>query len=230
VDPRAQSKPFASRAYRPILQGEPSAGRPWTLNRRTGRGFLSVSHLSARQALRAAAPLPLSEVDITGCIESGPRTEAGKRQLTPAEAAFAQAFATSLQQLPQAQRAGLQATAGNIAEAVVEVVLVGLGWSPLYHDERRSSGGHGVDLVMLTPSMDKVAAIEVKATLQPDRWPRLAPVRMNQMTTQWLDQLGNAGMIATELQAADVYGLIAMVQFARRQLKAAVTEDFVSIR
>jgi hypothetical protein len=26
----------------------------------------------------------------------------------------------------------------------------------------------------------------------------------------------------------DVYGLIAMVQFARRQLKAAVTEDFVS--
>jgi hypothetical protein len=47
--------------------------------------------------------------------------------------------------------------------------------------------------------MDKVAAIEVKATLQPDRWPRLAPVRMNQMTTQWLDKLGNAGMIATEL-------------------------------
>jgi hypothetical protein len=81
---------------------------------------------------------------------------------------------------------------------------------------------------MLTPRMDKVAAIEVKATLQPDRWPRLAPVRMNQMTTHWLDKLGNAGMIATELQAADVYGLIAMVQFARRQLKAAVTEDFVS--
>jgi hypothetical protein len=76
--------------------------------------------------------------------------------------------------------------------------------------------------------MDKVAAIEVKATLQPDRWPRLAPVGMNQMTTQWLDKLGNAGMIATELQAADVYGLIAMVQFACRQLKAAITEDFVS--
>ena len=183
-----------------------------------------MSHLSASQALRAAAPLPLSEVDITGCIESMPRTEAGERQLTPAEAAFAQAFATSLQQLPQAQRAGLQATAGNIAEAVVEVVLVDLGWSPLYHDERPSSGGHGVDLVMLTPSMDKVAAIEVKATLQPDRWPRLAPVRMNQMTIQWLDKLGNAGMIATELRAADVYGFIAMVQFARRQLKAAVTE------
>lgn len=51
---------------------------------------------------------------------------------------------------------------------------------------------------------------------------------MNQMTAQWLDKLGNAGMIATELQAADVYGLIAMVQFARRQLKAAITEDFVS--
>jgi hypothetical protein len=102
-----------------------------------------VSHLSARQALRAAAPLPLSEVDITGCIESRPRTEAGERQLAPAETAFAQAFATSLQQLPQAQRAGLQATAGNIAEAVVEVVLVDLGWSPLYDDERPSSGGHG---------------------------------------------------------------------------------------
>jgi hypothetical protein len=25
---------------------------------------------------------------------------------------------------------------------------------------------------------------------------------MNQMTTQWLDKFGNAGMIATELQAA----------------------------
>jgi hypothetical protein len=72
-----------------------------------------VSHLSASQALRAAAPLPLSEVDITGCIESRPRTEAGERQLTPAEAAFAQAFATSLQQLPEAQRAGLQATAAT---------------------------------------------------------------------------------------------------------------------
>jgi hypothetical protein len=71
---------------------------------------------------------------------------------------------------------------------------------------------------MLTPSADKVAAIEAKATLQPDRWPRLAPLRMNQMTTQWLVELGN-GMIATELQAAGVYGLIAMVQFARRQLK-----------
>ena len=102
-----------------------------------------MSHLSARQALRAAAPLPLSEVDITGCIDPGPRTEAGERQLAPAETAFAQAFATSLQQLPQAQRAGLQATAGNIAEAVVEVVLVDLGWSPLYDDERPSSGGHG---------------------------------------------------------------------------------------
>jgi hypothetical protein len=117
-----------------------------------------VNHLSARQALRAAAPLPLSEVDITGCIESSPRTEAGELQLTPAEAVFAQAFATSLQQVPQAQRAGLQATAGNIAEAVVEVVLVDLEWSPLYHDERPSSGGHGVDLMMVTPSMDKVAA------------------------------------------------------------------------
>jgi hypothetical protein len=105
----------------------------------------SVSHLSARQALRAAAPLPLSEVDITGCIESRPRNEAGERQLTPAEGAFAQAFATSLQQVTPAQRAGLQATAGNIAEAVVEVVLVDLGWSPLYHDDRPSSGGHGVD-------------------------------------------------------------------------------------
>jgi hypothetical protein len=79
---------------------------------------------------------------------------------------------------------------------------------------------------MLTPSMDKVAAMEVKATLQQDRWPRLAPVRMNQMTIQWLDKLRNAGMIATELQAADVYGFIAMVQFARRQLE--VTEDFVA--
>ena len=68
--------------------------------------------------------------------------------------------------------------------------------------------------------------MEVKATLQPGRWPRLAPVRMNQMTIQWLDKRGNAGMIATELQAADVYGFIAMVQFARRQLE--VTEDFVA--
>jgi hypothetical protein len=166
-----------------------------------------VSHLSARQALRAAAPLPPSEVDITGCIESRPRTEAGELQLTPAEAAFAQAFATSLQQVPQAQRAVFRRRPAT-SPAPSEVILVDLGWSPLYHDERPSSGGHGVDLVMLTPSMDKVAAIEVKATLQPDRWPRLAPVRLNQMTTQWLDKLGNAGMIATELQAADVYGLI----------------------
>jgi hypothetical protein len=53
-------------------------------------------------ALRAAAQLlPLSEVR--------PRPKLGKRQLTPAEAAFTQAFAMPLQQSPQAQGVGLQA-------------------------------------------------------------------------------------------------------------------------
>ena len=101
-----------------------------------------MSHLSASQALRGGSPAAAVGSRHHRRIESTPRTEAGERQLTPAKAAFAQAFATSLQQLTQAERAGLQATGRNIAEAVMEVVLVDLGWSPLYHDERPSSGYH----------------------------------------------------------------------------------------
>jgi hypothetical protein len=175
------------------------------------------------------SPLPLSEVDITGCNESRPRTEAGERQLTP----LRQRSPRPSRRLSNRYPKGKAPSSGDGRQhrrAVVEVVLVDLGWSLLYHDERPSSGSHGVDLVMLTPSMDKVAAMEVKATLQPGHWPRLVPVRMNQMTIQWLDKRGNAGMIATELHAADVYGFIAMVQFARRQLKAAVTEDLSHTR
>jgi hypothetical protein len=80
---------------------------------------------------------------------------------------------------------------------------------------------------MATPALEKIAAIEVKATLQAGRWPRLAPVRMNQMTPDWLDKLENSGMVAVDLKSADVYGVVAMVQFSRRQFKAAVTSDFV---
>jgi hypothetical protein len=70
------------------------------------------------------------------------RTEAGNRQLTAAEAAFAQAIATSLQQLPK-RNAPVFKRPPATSPAVVEVVLVDLGWSLLYHDERPSSGGHG---------------------------------------------------------------------------------------
>lgn len=187
-----------------------------------GAGF------DVKRALAAATALPLAEDIVTSCIPSQPATPDGYQPLTPTEVAFTAAFATSLPQLSPSQRIGLQATAGNIAEAVVEVILADAGWNPLYHEHRPASGGHGVDLLMLTPDLKKVFAIEVKATLQRARWPRLARPHQQQMSPPWLDRISNEGMVDVDLQSADIYGMVSFVHFARRKLKFVVTNDFTT--
>ena len=79
---------------------------------------------------------------------------------------------------------------------------------------------------MATPQYEAVFSIEVKGTLQPSRWPRLTRGEIAQMTEEWLDKSGNPGMADHDLAGADVYGAVVLVNFARKQWKAAVTADF----
>lgn len=84
---------------------------------------------------------------------------------------------------------------GDIAEAVVESVLADHGWQPVHDDDAGFSFGHGVDLLMLDPGLDRMVAIEVKSTIQPARWPRLATGANEQLTSAWFNGLGNQGMV-----------------------------------
>jgi hypothetical protein len=81
-----------------------------------------------------------------------------------------------------------------------------------------SSGGHGVDLLMMTPDLEKLVAIEIKATLQPHRWPRLRSRRLGQLSPGWLDKPGNTGMSQGSSASGDVYSMAVFVQFARRSV------------
>jgi hypothetical protein len=85
--------------------------------------------------------------------------------------------------LPPQWRAPCLPVLGSIAEAVVEATLTQLGWLPYFDDDAGESHAPGVDLLMLDAEVERVVAIEVKSTVQPRRWPRLA--RSDQMTHAW---------------------------------------------
>ena len=137
---------------------------------------------------------------------------------------FAQAWHDGLSSLPiESRRGRLAGTTGHIAESIVETVLVDFGYTPLWHF---AAGGHGVDLVLITPAFDGVLVIEVKGTLMPGRWPRLRRADLDQMTPQWLEKSDNPGMTEWNFTAADVFGGVFLVNFADRLIKASVTSDF----
>ena len=97
----------------------------------------------------------------------------------------------------------------------------------LWHFSRPLSGGHGVDLLVLSPD-NKVVAIEVKATLRPGRWPRPSRRELTQMTSRWLDKIDNPGMANWDLSSDDVFGAVMIVNFAERQWRCALTADFIT--
>jgi hypothetical protein len=119
----------------------------------------------------------------------------------------------------------LNGVTGHLGESVVELLLDGLGYHMLWHFTGPLSGGHGVDLVVLSPD-GKVLAVEVKATLRSGRWPRPAERELVQLSQEWLDKADNPGMANWELSGADVYGLVAVVNFADSAWRCAVTADF----
>lgn len=141
---------------------------------------------------------------------------------------FKNAWRYGLHTLSHDQRRGqLPGVIGHIAESIIESILVELGYTPLWHF--RSTGGHGVDLLLVTPSFDGVLAIEVKGTLRARRWPSLRGARLNQMTPEWLDSIDNPGMNEWDLTAVNIYGAVFLINLADLLLKAGVTEDFKQI-
>ena len=81
---------------------------------------------------------------------------------------------------------------------------------------------------MLGPNAQRVVAIEVKGTLRPGYWPRLRGGELRQMDLTWLDKSDNPGMGEWNLASSDVFGGVALVNFAERQLKLALTREFAT--
>ena len=138
---------------------------------------------------------------------------------------LAHAWRGSLAALSPAERRGaLAGVTGHVAESVVEVVLAELGYQLLWHFA--GPGRHGVDLIVLCPSMERVVAVEVKGTLRPRYWPRLSRRELVQMSGAWVDKVDNPGMANWELRSDDVYGAVALVNFAAMAYRVAFTADF----
>lgn len=193
---------------------------PWKIADERDRGFADQMAL----VLRLAPPLELS-LDLVDSV-----FDSSCERARSAELQFRAAFKGTLASLPLSDRApGLNGVTGHIAESVVESMLVNAGWTPLEHFTGPLSGGHGIDLAMLSPDFSSVFVIEVKGTLQRRRWPTLTRSEIDQMSPDWLSQSGNVGMLSVGAGGNDVSGLVVAVQFARRQWKGVVTLDFSEI-
>ena len=167
------------------------------------------------EALRSAQAIPLERDLVASCLD--PRKELDRR--------FARASAQTPAALHPAERRGaLAGITGHVAESVVEIVLEGHGWSPMWHFT--GPGRHGIDLLFLDPGAERLFAVEVKATLRARRWPRLRSSELRQMGLAWLDKADNPGMVDWALSSADVYGAVVLVNFHDSAFKAALTGDF----
>jgi hypothetical protein len=166
-------------------------------------------------ALRSAPPLPLSAAVVASCLDLG----------NPLDARFAHAWTHSLQVLERRLRGdALAGVSRHVAESVVEVLLADVGYRAVW--QFTGPGRHGVDLLMASPTLDHVLAIEVKGTLRARHVPRLSRRAVAQMSAAWVDQRDNPGMAEWQLQSADVYGAVVAVSFAEMAVRAIVSEDF----
>lgn len=138
---------------------------------------------------------------------------------------FARGWRSGPSGLTSPDRAAIAGVTGHVAESVIEVVLEPLGWSPLWH--MTGPGRHGVDLVLLAPG-GLVVAIEVKGTLVSGRIPRLSAGELAQMSAAWVDKVDNPGMAELALASSDVYGGVAIVNFADLTWRVARTLDFLA--
>jgi hypothetical protein len=179
-----------------------------------------ASKRSERHPVTRARELPLERSTIASCLDANAR---------PSDAIFQTAFEESLTALRPAQRSGaLAGITGHVAESVVELVLEGLGWTPVWHFI--GPGRHGVDLLLLGPGAERLFAVEVKGTLRPRRWPRIRRGELTQMDVGWLDKADNPAMTDWGVTSDDVYGGIVLVNFADLLYKVALTSDFANWR
>ena len=175
-------------------------------------------------ALKRAYPLDLDWDTIASCLHATPDLVANPARLAEVETVI-EATAFKGEPLPYQQRAAALPVLGNLAEAVVESLLVDFGWQPVYDDTAGISYGHGVDLVMMDPVLERLVTIEVKSTIQRQRWPRLARGLGEQLTPEWLERSDNVGMREWGLGAADVYLMVAQVHWSRRAWRACLAAD-----
>ncbi|HEX4726775.1 MAG TPA: hypothetical protein VH298_03200 [Jatrophihabitans sp.] len=174
---------------------------------------------SVSLAIGAATAFPLDPTVVRSCLDDA----------SSLDQAFGRALLDGLAQLdPTVPRGRLNGVTGHVGESVAEILLVDLGFSPLWHFSGPLSGGHGVDLLMLSPA-DTVAAVEVKASLRSRRWPRPSRRELTQLSPDWLDGQDNPGMANWDLTGADVHGLVIVVNFADAAWKCAATWDFSTV-
>jgi hypothetical protein len=183
---------------------------------RTDRDDSRPFRVSLKAATRQAAPRPLDLAKVEDHLLDD-----------AAELAFRQALRHGLASIHRSDRPGsLNTITGHVAESVTATLLVDQGWHLVEQFTSARSGGHGIDLAMLSPDAADLFVIEVKGTLVPNRWPRLTRGEIAQFSTQWLDRPDNPGMSNLEVIGEDVSGLVALLNFASRQWKALATDDF----
>ena len=167
-------------------------------------------------ALRQASAFGLDAALIEACFD----LTCAKDRL------FARGWRSGPAILTRAERCAVADVTGHMAESVIEVLLDRLDWRVLWHFT--GPGRHGVDLVFLTPD-DKVVAVEVKGTLIPGHIPQLSRREITQMSAEWVDKADNPGMAELGLRSADVYGAVAVINFADTTWRVALTADFLAL-
>ena len=171
-----------------------------------------------RHAVNLANALSLERSVVASCLDANARA---------GDAVFETAFGQSLTALrPAARRGALAGVTGHVAESVTEIVLEAVGWTPVWHFA--GPGRHGVDLLFVGPGEERLFAIEVKGTLRPNHWPRMRRGELTQMDLAWLDKADNPAMSDWGVTSDDVYGAIALINFAELRFKIALTRDFAT--
>lgn len=171
---------------------------------------------SLRAALREAAALPFPPDWVAESLLSGEHEELLLR-----------AHADGLDSLTLPERRGnLPGVIGAVAEAIAARVLEEEGLSLIA--QLTNFGAHGVDLLLLTPG-GNVLALEVKGTLRRGALPRLRRGRLVQMSPEWLDA-ANATMAEWDLEAADVFAGMSVVDLAANVSRLAVSSNYDDYR
>lgn len=181
----------------------------------------STVRASLVKALRSAAPFDIPDDVLDACLHAAPELVAEPARLKEIEPDVRRLLLHGTR-LPAGRRAAALPVLGNIAEAVVETLLVEAGWAPLADDTHGRSFGHGVDLLMADPTLERVVGIEVKSTVQHARWPRVERHGVDQLSPEWLDKTDNPGMHDVGVASADVYVMVAQVHFTRRCWRAII--------
>lgn len=176
------------------------------------------------QALRAAAQFDIPPESLASVLTATPDLLSRPERIAEIEGHVRSLLADGVA-IPVHDRSSTLPLLGNAAEAFTESMLVDLGWQPLFDDASGYSAGHGVDLLMLEPSLSAVVAIEVKSTVQPARWPRLTPASRAQMTPAWLGRASNEGMREWALDADDLYSMIVQVHMGRLKWRACTAAE-----